>query len=211
MKTVLPLAGSAVLLLAGVASATDGAGAAGTAKFLPMEHALHADAASSGIPPQHRIYDWLLGSWTARVVDYADDGSKRESRGEWHFGYVLEGRAIQDVWISPPRSQRNADTPKAGNRYGTSIRSYDPAGGRWHVVWINPVSGAIDRLVARRVGRDIVQEGRDDAGNPMRWVFTDIEDDSARWYAERSRDDGRTWQLEAEFFLRREDAAPAPR
>jgi len=37
----------------------------------------------------------------------------------------------------------------------------------------------------------------------MRWGFTDIVNDSARWYGERSRDEGETWQLEAEFFLTR--------
>ena len=28
---------------------------------------------------------------------------QRRRNGEWHFGWVLEGRAIQDVWIVPPR------------------------------------------------------------------------------------------------------------
>lgn len=188
----------------GSSSASETSYGAESVNEFTMEHALHADAASSEIPREDRIYDGLIGSWKARVVDYGDDGSKRESRGEWHFGYVLEGRAVQDVWISPPRAERSANVPAVGNRYGTSIRSYEPVEKRWHVTWINPVSGAIDLLVARRDGGDIVQEGRDDDGNTMRWVFTDIEDDSARWYAERSMDGGRTWRLEAEFFLRRD-------
>jgi len=37
----------------------------------------------------------------------------------------------------------------------------------------------------------------------IRWVFTDISAQSARWYGERSVDGGKTWQLEAEFFLQR--------
>ena len=28
-------------------------------------------------------------------------GTKHTERGEIHFGWVLEGRAIQDVWILP--------------------------------------------------------------------------------------------------------------
>ena len=169
-----------------------------------MENALHADGPSTELAKEDRLYDWLIGSWTARVVDYPGDGSKKENSGEWHFGYVLEGRAIQDVWISPPRSNRNADTPKSGNRYGTSIRAFHPTEKRWHVTWINPVSGALNLLVARRDGNDIVQEGRDDDGNLMRWVFTEIKKNSARWYGERSFDGGKTWKLEAEFFLTRE-------
>lgn len=169
-----------------------------------MEQALRAETASPEIPERDRIYDWLLGSWKARVIDHDGDGSTRESSGEWHFGYVLEGRAMQDVWISPPRSERDARMSKIGNRYGTSIRSYHPVEKRWHVTWVNPVSGAINLLVARLEGDDIVQEGRDNEGNLMRWVFTDIEHDTAKWYGERSRDSGKTWTLEAEFFLQRD-------
>lgn len=173
------------------------------ANDLTIQSALHADAPSPEIPEKDRIYDWLIGSWNVRVVDYVDDGARRESTGEWHFGRVLEGRAIQDVWISPPRSKRDKDLSKARNRYGTTIRFYHPQDKKWWITWINPVSGAHDILVARKVDDDIVHEGRDKAGNLMRWVFTEITRRTARWYAERSFDGGKTWKLEAEFFLER--------
>lgn len=138
------------------------------------------------------------------AVDYLDDGSKRENTGEWHFAYVLEGRAVQDVWILPRRAQRNSNTPKEFNRCGTSIRSFHPIERKWEVTWINPVSGARDLLIARREGGDIVQEGRDPDGSLNRWVFTEIEPDSARWYGESSTDGGRSWKLGAEFFMTRD-------
>jgi uncharacterized protein len=169
-----------------------------------MENALHADGPSLELANEDRLYDWLIGSWTTHVVDYLDDGSKTESTGEWHFGYVLEGRAIQDVWISPPRSKRSAETPKLRNRYGTTIRAFHPQEKRWHVTWINPVTGAFNRLIARREGDNIVQEGHDDDGGIIRWGFTDIEKNSARWYGERSTDGGKTWKLKTEFILTRE-------
>jgi hypothetical protein len=169
-----------------------------------MTEALYSTASSAEIPEKDRIYDWLIGSWAARVVDHGEDGSKRESKGEWHFSHVLEGRAVQDVWISPPRSARSPETSKIGNRYGTSIRYVNPNDRRWHVVWINPVSGAFNHLVAEIHGDDIVQSGYDDEGNAMRWIFSDIRANSARWYGERSMDGGKSWRLEAEFFLERE-------
>lgn len=169
-----------------------------------MVKALIADGPSPEIPPEDRIYDWLIGSWSARVVDYPGDGRQLESTGEWHFARVLEGRAIQDVWISPPRTLRNRDTPKQGNRYGTSIRVYHVRERRWHVTWINPVSGVLNTLVGRKQGDSIIQEGTDDAGHPIRWIFTDAIRDLARWYGERSMDGGKSWTLEAEFFLRRD-------
>ncbi len=171
----------------------------------PMVQALLAGSASAEIPEDARLYDRLIGAWDVQVRDYADDGTVRESEGEWHFAYALEGRAVQDVWISPPRRDRDAGMPKTGNRYGTTVRWFDPTERRWRIVWINPVSGAFDRLEAHREGREIVQSGRDADGYLMRWVFTDIRTDSARWYAQRSRDDGATWTLEAEFFLRRRE------
>jgi len=47
------------------------------------------------------LYTPLLGSWEVDVVDYEDGGPRRTSKGEWHFAWVLEGRAIQDVFIAP--------------------------------------------------------------------------------------------------------------
>ncbi len=149
------------------------------------------------------VYAWLIGNWDMRTIDYQSDGKQREGTGEWHFSWVLEGRAVQDVWISPPLAQRNASLSKANNRYGTSLRVYDSKIGAWRVTWLNPVSGAHDELIGQRKGNDIVQEGRDFDGNQMRWVFTDIKSDAFRWYGERSYDGGKTWQLEAEFFGKR--------
>jgi hypothetical protein len=149
------------------------------------------------------LYDWLIGDWDVRVVDYAKDGTRVESHGEWHFAWVLEGRAVQDVWIDPPRPQRKPDMSRKNNRYGTTLRSFDPNDRTWKVIWINPVTGAHEEFVAQRVGKDIVQAGRDAQGNPMRWVFTDIRTDSFRWFGERSQDHGHSWTLEAEFFARR--------
>ncbi|WP_204280043.1 hypothetical protein, partial [Raoultella ornithinolytica] len=44
------------------------------------------------------LYGWLIGSWDLEVSAFMPDGSVRKRPGEWHFGWVLEGRAIQDVW-----------------------------------------------------------------------------------------------------------------
>jgi hypothetical protein len=71
---------------------------------------LGSPARSNELTDQEDIYGWLIGGWEATVYDYAEDGTAHESSGEWHFGRVLEGRAIQDVWISPPRSQRSDKT-----------------------------------------------------------------------------------------------------
>jgi enamine deaminase RidA (YjgF/YER057c/UK114 family) len=57
--------------------------------------------------------------------------------------------------------------------------------------------------IGRAHGKSIVQDGKNDAGELVRWSFNDITPDSFRWLGERSRDGGANWQTQAEFFARR--------
>jgi hypothetical protein len=143
-----------------------------------------------------RLYGCLIGRWTFAATVHRDDGTLHQGRGEIHFGWVLEGRAIQDVWILP------------GVFYGTTLRVYDPGIDAWHILWSDPLRQVYSRQIGRAQGDDIVQHGKNDAGEAVRWSFTQITPDSFRWTGERSRDDGatdddKTWQLQAEFFARR--------
>lgn len=155
-----------------------------------------------GVARRSTLYDRLLGDWEVEVLDFDSSAPPRASRGEWHFGWVLEGRAIQDVFIVPALGERGGPVGP-GNRYGTSIRVYDPRSDEWLVRWINPVNGAFNTLIGRRQGDDIVQEGRNDAGARIRWSFSEITATSFRWRGEISHDDGATWSLQVEFHGRR--------
>jgi catechol 2,3-dioxygenase-like lactoylglutathione lyase family enzyme len=137
------------------------------------------------------LYGWLIGDWTMDATMHGDDGSVQAAQGTIHFGWVLEGRAIQDVWILP------------GFFHGTTLRIYDPNLDAWHILWSDPLRQYFTRQMGRPNGNDIVQEGRNDAGEPTRWRFTDITPDSFRWIGERSLDDGATWHREAVFQARR--------
>jgi len=170
-----------------------------TADFFDL---LRAEGADPAHADQMTLYDRLLGDWSLEAVDYDLPGGERRSRGEVHFAWVLEGRAIQDVWIVPARAARTRDLPRAGNRYGTTLRVFDPTADAWRITWINPVSGATNHLVGRSVGEDIVQEGRNDDGALIRWTFSEITPRSFHWKGESSRD-GKSWRLETEFFGKR--------
>jgi len=164
---------------------------------------LRADGPSPDLKDAPALYDWLIGSWDAEVIDYQEDGTPHSGPAEIHFAWVLEGRAIQDLWIAPPCALRSTGLPKKGNRFGTSIRVYDPALGAWRVTWINPVTLAHDHLIGRKEGDDIVQEGRREDGTRTRWSFREITPDSFHWLGEASLDEGKTWHLQAEFKARR--------
>jgi hypothetical protein len=167
----------------------------------------HAALAMTGrspeIPESADAYGWLIGSWELDVFDYQPDGTERKSTGEVHFGWVLEGRAIQDTFIIPRLSERRPGLPKAGNRYGTTLRVWDPSIQAWRVTWINPVTGARDELVGRRIANDIIQIGRHSDGTPIRWNFSEIAPDSFRWTGEALQPDGKTWKLETELRAKR--------
>jgi len=156
------------------------------------------------------LYDGLIGSWDAEVVDHLPDGTDRRQSAEMHFAWVLEGRAVQDLWVAPARRARDSTKPPApGNRYGTTLRVYDPAIDAWRITWINPVTGVENRLVGRRVGSQIVQTGADADGRLIRWVFVEIRRDAFHWRGEISQDGGRSWSCETEFFARRRPVASA--
>lgn len=163
---------------------------------------LHA----AGPAPDHAdkmgLYGWLIGSWEMDAVNHLPDGTTRTGRGEIHFGWVLEGRAIQDVWIVPA-GRAASDAPPSRVIYGTTLRVYDPAIEAWHILWIDPVKQNYTRQIGRASGNDIVQEGTDANGVPVRWRFTEVTLDSFHWIGERSLDGSATWRLEVEFFARR--------
>jgi hypothetical protein len=150
---------------------------------------------------------WLIGGWSADVRDFDKNGKVRTGAGEWWFSWVLEGRAIQDVWIVPPRAQRSDASGKMtrpgapSDRYGTTVRWFDRQSGQWRIVWVNPVSGAMNLLAGRREGDRIVLEGEQE-GHRIRWSFNDIRTNSFVWRGESRESDG-SWRLEAEFRLKR--------
>ena len=165
---------------------------------------LQASDRSGEIPEPHDVYGWLVGSWELDVLHYrAVDVSSRGIKGEAHFGWVLEGRAIQDVWIMPRVSDRTPESDRINNMYGSTLRVWDPQIQAWQIRWINPVSGHEERQTGRRVGEEIVQIGLRADGTPTRWRFTNITPDSFHWIGEALRVDGKSWLLEGEFQARR--------
>ena len=164
----------------------------------PMHATLASSSRSPEIPESADAYGWLIGSWALDVVGYDDEDNVIHSAGEAHFAWVLEGRAVQDIFINPRRSDRGPASAKFANWYGTTIRIYDPSIQAWRVNWFNPHDGIRAELIGRRRGKDIVQEGKFPDGTAIRWTFSDITENSYRWRGERLEPDG-TWRLQVEF------------
>ena len=159
---------------------------------------LHAAGPDPALGPKLELYSWLVGQWDMAVTTLPEDGTTHSGRGEIHAGWVLQGRAIQDVWTIPRLTDRKPgieQLPGAGNWYGTTLRIYDANLDAWRILWNDPATGFFTQQIGRAQGRDIVQVGPDPRGGSMRWKFTEIRPDSFHWSAERTTDD-KNWRKE---------------
>jgi hypothetical protein len=161
--------------------------------------ALHAPAPYRPLADELRLFGQFIGAWdlTWRGPDH--DGNEVVVRGELHFGWVLDGRAIQDVWRVPVDP---ADAARIRGFHGTTIRFYDPAIGAWRSTWLDPVNGRVRRFIGRPTDGGIVMEATDD-DLLERWSFSRITPGSFLWTGEESTDGGRTWAFTDEMTGRR--------
>jgi hypothetical protein len=176
-----------------------------------MHHDTMLDLLSADGPhPTHRaklmLFGQFVGSWDLDMLAYQPDGTVRRFTGQWHFGWVLEGRAIQDVLIARPLAdQQIAGVTQGG--IGSTLRVYDPGVDGWWVVWAGPVDGEFSTLLARQVDDRIVLDGQwriGGEGRRFRWSFCDITTDRFHWQGHSSPDGGQTWRLVEELHARRQ-------
>jgi hypothetical protein len=97
----------------------------------------------------------LIGSWNLTMRRYSSPSHLSDPlivEGEWHFGWVLNGLAVQDVWIVPKRATSSNSFPSvpraiSGDRasefleYGTAIRFFSRQEGKYRAVWAGPLQG----------------------------------------------------------------------
>jgi hypothetical protein len=176
--------------------------------FVDRALAFHTGLAAAGraeeIPESQDVYGWLVGSWELDVVRYwAVDVSSQGIKGEVHAGWVLEGTAVQDIWIMPRRIERGTTVDKKRNMYGSTLRAWDASIEAWRITWSNPAGDHFEQQIGRRSGKDIVQTGQRPDGSTTRWRFVEITDDAFHWLGESQPVNGKAWILEGEFLARR--------
>ena len=144
---------------------------------------------------QLQLFGRFAGSWTFEGTEYHDDGSHPTDKGEIQCQWVLDGRAIQDVFLETSRSDKDPLLR------GTTIRFYDPQISAWRVTWINPGAGVVRTFIGRKVGNEIVMEGKAGGGTPIRWIFSNIKPDSFHWRGEKLT--ARQWRIYEELDAHR--------
>ncbi|HET9368580.1 MAG TPA: hypothetical protein VFO22_10945 [Candidatus Udaeobacter sp.] len=165
-----------------------------------MVMGLSASGPHPSLGNEAQVWDRFIGTWDCEYTFFLDDGSKRQSRGEIEFGWILDGRAVQDIWITYPN--------EAGKErgIGTTVRFFDGKSKMWRIVFVGPRYNALVTLQGSAEGDRIVLRGLDDEGAMLRWSFNDIKADSFVWRGEKSRDGGKTWKLEEEHHMKRRNS-----
>ena len=162
-----------------------------------MVDALQAQGPHASLGEAAGVFGHLVGTWDLTCERYAADGTRTSSRGVWHFGWIVDGRMLQDVIYFFPQG-------RPGERVGgTTLRLYDTQTKQWHVTFFAPARNAVISLVGGAAGDRIVLFGTDVDGSPLRWSFNDIKPDSLYWKGEISSDGGKTWRVEQEMRLTR--------
>jgi hypothetical protein len=143
--------------------------------------ALRAYGPAAGEAERLMLFGQFVGTWNADVVYQPLVGPWQQTQAEWIWGWTLQGRAVQDVYIVPPRAEQARGAPC--RVYGTTVRLYDPSIDAWRITWHSPTGGLQTSFVARPVGDEIVLEATD---SDTRWIFSEVEESSFRWRAEEA-------------------------
>jgi quercetin dioxygenase-like cupin family protein len=191
---------AAIVSVAAVCS-TAGAPADPAGTSHPLANVLAADGPDKDLADRLQLFGQFVGNWAVDVVYHLPDGTTRLSKAEWHFGWILNGRAVQDVWMAPTRSEREAGSELIG--YGTTVRYYDQRSDSWRVLWASVASGSVIVFTAREQGREIVMEAENSQPR-TRWIFSDVTPDSFRWRAVEAKD-ADSWRTLQEMSARRVD------
>jgi hypothetical protein len=111
---------------------------------------------------------------------------------------VLDGRAVQDLWIVDP-----SGAGKDREVY-TTVYYFEPKSRAWHATFVDPESASVLSFSGGAAGSDrFVLETQNTNSKTTRWSFNDIRPDSFVWRDEQSSDGGKTWRLKSEYHMKR--------
>jgi hypothetical protein len=172
------------------AFSTDGGQSWETNWVMNFTRRSHA-ANDTGLPKLSSDFDFLVGQWsvTHRCLKTLLNGSD-----EWS---EFPGIAASRTHFSGAVSIDEFDFPGRGNR-GLAIRLRDPQTGVWSIYWVDsrdgrlqpPVHGTFDAGIGTFYGDD-EHDGR---AIRVRYIWSDVTEQSARWQQAFSADAGRTWE-----------------
>jgi len=165
--------------------------------------ALEATRPSPALGDHAHVLSRVIGTWDVEYTDFAQDGTATHRTGEFIVGWVMDGRAIQDLWIVNPSGTRRE------REVYSDLHYFDSKTRTWHATFFDPEHASVAKFTGGPVGEDRFVLETQDLGSPQtRWSFNDIRPESFVWRDEASGDGGKTWRLQAEYRMKRRGAAP---
>ncbi|MEN8600294.1 hypothetical protein [Microbacterium rhizosphaerae] len=159
---------------------------------MSMQQSLVADGPAPEFASELALFGRFVGEWEVRNAVYSETAQTwSESDLVWTFGWIIDGRGIQDVLVNA-----------AGSALGTTVRTWDSRVG-WRVVWFCPRAAEHVVLTAEQDGNRIELVGVQADGRRVRWVFSDIASETFKWDGWCSNDDGSTWWHEQHMDAQR--------
>jgi hypothetical protein len=164
------------------------------ADFTGMFSALTAGGPEPSLAGPLSLFGQFVGAWDLEIDFWPRNAPPWSADGLWIFGWILDGRGIQDVILHASPAGRIAR--------GTTVRLFDPVEAIWQLAFFGPISRTYIMLTARQDGDSILVEGRE-RDDLLRWSFHDITPNSFLWRGHISADEGSTWHYEQEMRARR--------
>ena len=146
-----------------------------------IDSKLFSKSRHSSIPENKDTFGKFIGNWSLELTITNLDGSKLKYVGEWHFHRILQGRAIQDIWIIPGLA-----THEYGDfhEYGTTVRTFDTKTGKWRAVWVGPIQNQLYVFDVEDKIDQISLTATNITLMEMKWSFFDIAPNSFKWKSE---------------------------
>lgn len=115
---------------------------------------LITDGPNAKAPPEIGQYGQFEGTWKCQSFKRQQDGSWQENPwvSTWVWYYVLDGYAVQDVWIP------GAGAPETA-AMGTNLRIYNTEQDQWHMVWTTHGLNEFDYFNAKYKDGSIIMHG----------------------------------------------------
>ncbi|HST58792.1 MAG TPA: hypothetical protein VLK84_08895 [Longimicrobium sp.] len=155
-------------------------------------------------------FDFLHGTWRIQNRRLRDPLA---GFGEW---YAFDGSATElPLWDGDANLEEYEATLPGGHRiHGLALRLYEPDTRRWTIHWASSDRGRLDPALTGTF-RDGVGEfiSHEDYGGRMvlvRFHWTSVGPDAARWEQAFSADGGRTWETNWVMDFTRTGTAAAP-
>lgn len=155
-----------------------------------MDSKLFSKSRHSSIPESKDTFGKFIGKWNLDLTITNHDGSNLKYKGEWHFHRILQGRAIQDIWIIPGLTSHDDND---FHEYGTTVRTFNPKTNKWKAVWVGPIQ---NQLFIFDIEDNINQITLTETNIPnleMKWSFFDISQNSFKWKSEVKTKEHSNW------------------